>query len=250
MKTEAGLKTQTDKKKPSRKKYIIAAVILLVLITLVFGIFNWESEPDPASEKLIRYYAAKALTDDPDNPKDPNALTDEDFSKVIKLSISSPYTSQLGNRTKITTWYVKNINLADIRMLRKFTNLQEFELIFTNYPKEKAPQWMEVLESYGLMNLENRLYIDLKPLEDLIHLKKLNFIGSDIKNIEPLKNLKNLESLNLSTTKVSNIKPLKKLKNLKYLNIINCNNIPKKQIEDLQKALPELEIVMTDGEDE
>jgi len=56
MKNDETLQTQTDKKKSSRLKYIIAAGIILLLITpvFIFILLSQNPKPDPASEKIIR----------------------------------------------------------------------------------------------------------------------------------------------------------------------------------------------------
>jgi Leucine-rich repeat (LRR) protein len=231
-------------KKPSLRIYIIVAGIILLLITpvLSFILLSQEQKPDPAIEKVIRNYVAKALNKDPNNHEDPNALTDEDFAKITKLSIN-PLKAMLDDGDTMRLWGIPYVNRADIRMLKNFTNLQEFELVLAKYPKEKIPKWMEILDRYGIVNLEKMFFIDIKPLENMIYLKKLNFTYSDIKNIEPLSHLENLENLNLSGTKVSDIKLLMKLKNLRELNITDCKSISEKQVKDLQKALPDLKII-------
>ncbi len=47
--------------KSSRRRYIIAAVIIFifVLAVLIYRTITWEPKPDPASEKIIREAAAK-----------------------------------------------------------------------------------------------------------------------------------------------------------------------------------------------
>ena len=52
----------------------------------------------------------------------------------------------------------------------------------------------------------------------------------------------NLEILDLQVTLISDLEPLKKLTNLKTLYIKDCPNIIDEQVEDLQKALPNLQI--------
>jgi len=51
---EMGYK-QTDKNKPSRRKYIIASGFILLLITpvIIFILLSQNPKPDPASEKLF-----------------------------------------------------------------------------------------------------------------------------------------------------------------------------------------------------
>ena len=72
-------------------------MILLLIPVFVFSLLQWEQKPDPASEKISRQIAARRLN------KDPNDLTDEDFAKITALSI-------------------RNQELSDIRLLKKFKN--------------------------------------------------------------------------------------------------------------------------------
>ena len=57
---------------------------------------------------------------------------------------------------------------------------------------------MKVLESLGFIDLKNRFFIDLKPLENLTNLKYLDLSNTNVKNIEPLAALTNLQELDLS----------------------------------------------------
>lgn len=325
------MKNDTDQnikgKNLSKRKYILGAVFLLLLLTpvLVFVMFN--SKSDPASEKIIREIAAEQLG------KNPNDLTNEDFAKIATLSLNGE-------------------ELFDIKLLEKFTNLKVLEFHKINFPDDKVPKWMKILARLGIFDLQERFTIDLspignlhkleslyideapvsniKPLTSITSLKKLHLDKTQIKSLEPVKNLKNLKELylsgaqfydleplreltnlqmlwiadvpvsdlepikgltnlynlslqrtrvydlepiknlkklfglalnhsqinNLETikafpnlqalyldyTQISNLDPLKELKNLKGLSISNCPNITDEQVEDLQKALPNLEI--------
>ena len=111
---------KTLKNKSSNKKYIVAAVSILLLIAaaLVFIYFTQEQKSDPASEKIIREAAAKQLN------KDPNELTDKDFANITKFAI----------RTQ---------ELDDIKLLEKFTNLQNLTLTNIKFPARQIPTWMK-----------------------------------------------------------------------------------------------------------
>ena len=66
--------------------------------------------------------------------------------------------------------------------------------------------------------------------------------NSKVSNIEPLSVLLKLKDIYLDKTQVSNLESLKELENLNFLVIRDCNCITDEQIDDLQKALPELKI--------
>ena len=114
--------------------------------------------------------------------------------------------------------------LSDIMLLRKFTNLQTLDFGIIMYPQNKIPKWMSILSKFGNFDPNKRLYIDLEPLEKLYSLEEIHLRGP-IKNLEPLKNLKELKSLLIA----------------------DCKNITDEQIEDIQKALPDLEAERSNG---
>ncbi|KPA10946.1 hypothetical protein MHK_008849, partial [Candidatus Magnetomorum sp. HK-1] len=66
---------------------------------------------------------------------------------------------------------------------------------------------------------------------------------TQVQDVSPLKDLKNLTSLYLEGTQVQDVSPLKDLKNLKELYLIERqqDNL-KTQLQELQRALPELKI--------
>ncbi len=299
---------QKQNKKLLNRKHTLAAVFLLFMITaaLVFIYFTQESKPDPASEAIIRKVTAEQLLKESigtKNPilkwvaqqtkfdmKDPNELTDPDFAQITELIISE-----------------KKLN--DIKLLEKFTNLQELSLNSISFPEEHIGLCMTFLTKLGIIDLKKRFRIDLSPLENLsnlhqlfiiktpikdikplsglVNLQELHIIGitqvsdleslrllnelqilemqytqvSDleplkklinisfidlsgtaISNLEPIKGLINLMDLNISKTMISNLEPIKNLKNLQRLYLRDCLNITDQQVEDLQKALPNLKI--------
>ncbi len=218
------MNTQSNpEKKPSRKKYLIPAVIILcILAGLIYRAITWESKPDPASEKIIRQAAAAQLTTDTNNPIDPNTLTDEDFVKITELRIEYH-------------------ELSDIKLLEKFTNLQTLFLFNIRFPKKDIPSWMKMLSKLGIFNLSERFNIDLSPIRNLTNLQALELYRTQVSNLKPLRNLTNLRTLGLGSTQVSNLEPIKGLKKLRYISIRNCP-ITDEQVEDLQKALPNLKI--------
>lgn len=210
---------ETLKKKPSKRRYILAAVIVILLITpvFIFILLAQEPKPDPASEAVIKGWVAGKLK------KDPNELIDKDYESF-------------------DTFLLFVIELSDIKLLEKFTNLQKLGLADIRLPKKEIPEWMKILSRLGVYDLNKRFSIDLSPLENLNQLKLLTIQSTPISSLNPLKELTNLEALFLVDLRISDLKPLMKLKNLRELTIKNCENITDEQIEDLQKALPELEI--------
>ena len=217
---------------------------------------TWESKSELLSEKSIREVVAKQLN------KDPNELIDEDFARVKALSI-------------------KDTSLIDIMLLEKFTNLQELIIqnvkiakptwmkVFTKlgvdmkrFSVDLSPlEKLDNLKRLGIVGtpiksiepisrLTNLEYLCIASMEvsefeflkELINLKVLILSNSNITDFEPIKKLTNLQNIEISSTQISNLEQIKNLKNMKNLWLRNCENVTDEQVEDLQKALPNLQI--------
>lgn len=215
-------------KKPSRRKYIIAACIILCVIAgyvywvMTYTHVNYESQKQ--SEIIIRKIAAKQLN------KDPNELTDEDFATINELAI-------------------EDSEITDIKLLDKFTNLQKLFIstkgqIMVN----KIPVWKIILYKFGIIDPSIRIPIDLSPLENLSNLQTLITLNCQISHIEKLKELKNLQTLWIGSAKVSDFKPLKELINLQILHLENTQISDLKPLEDLTN-LQQLDLTRTQVSD-
>jgi hypothetical protein len=170
---------QNKNKKSFNRKYIIsAAVILLLIIAASVFIIHVQEQPDPASEQIIREAAAITLR------KDMNELTDNDFSKIIYLTLY-------------------NKEISDIRLLEKFTNLKELRLGFIYHPPQNIPKWKKILSKLRIITLNEEFTIDLSPLKKLTNLKMIEIAGIPFKNINSLASLVNLEKLTLINTEIS-----------------------------------------------
>lgn len=229
------LEQKTKFKKSSRRKYIIAAgIIFMLIVSLVFIYFTPEPKSDPASEKIIRKVASRMI------PKEPNDLTDEDFAQITEFDIELVKEAgprYFGPRPISYETY----ELSDIRLLAKFKNLQKLNLREIKIPDTKIPQWIKILAKLGLYNINNRYTLDLSPLEKLDHLEELHIGGPAVRDLKPLAKL-NLGYLQLIGASVSNLKPIESLTHLKYLDIIFCPNLTKKDVEELKKKNPNIYI--------
>jgi Leucine-rich repeat (LRR) protein len=201
-------------KKPSSRKYKIAAcfIFLLIVSSLIFIGINQEPKPDPESERIIREAAAKLLD------KDPNELTDDDFANILEFSFFREAINDQSEFMYVPPWAITE--LSDIRFLKKFTNLEVLDLFSIKYPETRIPKWMKYLSKYGIISLNKKFAIDLSPIQ----------------------NLHTLKMLRLTHAQIYDIKPLKTITNLEILYIQNCQNITDKQVEELQKALPNCKI--------
>jgi len=232
----------TDKKSSWRKN-AFAAVTLLLFIFAVLGFILLTQEPDadPESEAVIRRIAA-----DRQFYKDPNELTDEDFTKIERIRIV-------------------NKELCDIELLEKFTNLKYLNFTWVKFPDKEIPKWMKILGKTGIIDIKRRTSIDLKPLAKLEKLKEIEFISTPVKSVEPLSNLENLDKLSISVLDIHDFDSLKTLKyfdfyflcntsntqkrelqepfkSFKILHLFDVSNITDEQIEELQRAIPEKNI--------
>ena len=227
----------------SKLRYRLVFVLLLLCIVTgyLYNVVAWKSESEKLSEKVIREAAAKILN------KDPNQLSTNDFKKITKF-------------------YLTDKVLSDIKLIKKFTNLQEFRLNLIYIPKDmntqgksNFPKWKKFLLKFGIIKTPQKTHLDLSPLRKLTNLEEVKLFMVPTNNIKPLAKLSKLKILRLSGTNVSDIKPLRNLINLQELEI-NVNNktdyeilkklknlqkmelygtsITNEQIDDLQKSLP------------
>ena len=205
---------------PSRRRNIIAAVIMAVLFISIFVFvpYLFKSMYPGSSDIVIRRTAAKMLN------KEPDELTNADFKQIIRLDFSGK-------------------KLSNIRLLRKFKNLQELNLSDLPDTAKPKPIWRAFLEKLHI--LKPRSYtvnwsggmstgrgpgpstiitldknsIDLSPIRKLSDLRKLDLNLTNFENIKSLKDLDNLTELNLAGTAFSDLKQIKGLKNLQKLNL-------------------------------
>jgi Leucine-rich repeat (LRR) protein len=228
-------------KKYSHRKYIIAAAVILLFITsaLVLFVFTQTRKPDPVSEKIIREATAAQIG------KDPNSLTDEDFAKITELSIGDRSQTIVAMYDEGDSFKYAYNKLVDIRLLNKFTNLQTLYLGSIDVPTDEIPKWIHLFSKLGIFDLEKRFSFDLSPLEKLSHLEKLQVGGNVVIDIQPLAKLGNLKNLQLINAAVSDITPLKSLTQLEKIYIIFCPKLKYEDLEDLGKAIPNLEITST-----
>ena len=242
----------------------------MITAVLAFIYFTQEKNPDSASEKIIREAAINSLYNNR------YKLTEDELARLKQFSASdskiiekimnpmNPFDLTENDFAKVTVLSIWQGELSDITLLEKFSNLQELIIFDVHRPKSAIPKWTEFLSKLGIYDLNNRLALDLSPLKKLSNLQKLEILHTPVRNcnslsslkdlrklvlaynqfsnLEPIKGLKNLEELYITGTDVSNLEPLKELTNLHELRAEDCKNIENKQIEELRKALPNLEI--------
>ncbi|MBN1972372.1 MAG: leucine-rich repeat domain-containing protein [Sedimentisphaerales bacterium] len=260
--------------KTSRSKCIIAAVIFLCVVIAVFiyRFLTWGSnvhldEPIPGEEVFIRQAVAKTLN------KDWLELTEDDFVKITELEISNKTLSHIKYIMKfpnLQKLYLENIKvpqpdlptgkafLVSCRIIKQpdwgvldlspLTNLQKLQILKihnTDIESLKPLLSFKNLKEFSLGSEQLTRQIQIPNLKYIKKLNKLEILRiNNIKSFEIklVKNLKNLQSLYVSYTKISNLDPIKGLTNLREFYIRDCNNISDQQVDELQKALPNLKI--------
>lgn len=206
---------ETKKARAYRRRCLNAAVIILLLFTPILVFMFLMSQPARISRKIILDASAKQLN------KSPNELTEEDFEQIYKLDLS-------------------NKQLCDLKLLAKFTNLQDLTLsgvIFID-----IPGWKKVLSRLGIYEIDEKVTLDLRPLEKLSNLQTLSIYYIHVKNVKPLASNTNLKHLYLIGIPANDINSINNLTKLSRLYIHDCANITNAQISDLQSALPKLKI--------
>jgi len=147
--------------------------------------------------------------------------------------------SPLMNLRNLQSLDLSQSEVSDIQAVSGLINLQELNIDNTEVSDLKPVERLTNLQN---LSISNTMISDLKPLSNLTNLQRLWLPETEVSDIESIRNLTNLQWLHLQGTPISDLEPLKNLINLKQLWLKDCNKITDEQIEDLQKALPNLEI--------
>ena len=100
------------------------------------------------------------------------------------------------------------------------------------------------LEKVPGLSLESHQLTDVKDLEKLPQLKALDLSSNKLTSVNGLEKLTQLTMLNLAySPKLTDVKGLEKLTQLKELNLDWSFSIPRAQIAELRKALPNCKII-------
>jgi Leucine-rich repeat (LRR) protein len=194
---------------------LIAIVVsFIALFILMPGGVSYQKRSDFNIRQSIAESLGKSIDD----------LTKDDFLKVTKLDITGS-------------------TLINVKLLRKCVNLQELKLKHIRFPKTDVPKWMIVMEKLHINLSEKKSFIDLSSLEKLPNLHKLEIADVPIRDFDCIKGLENLRELRFEGENVPDLEPLKELRNLQKLYIVGSHSrLPTKQVEELKKVLPNLEI--------
>jgi len=121
-----------------------------------------------------------------------------------------------------------------------FQNLTKLDLSYTSLTKL---DYLINLTNLQLLWLNGTQVSNLEPIKGLTNMQELWIGITHVSDLAPIKGLTNLQRLWIDNTQVSNLEPLKGLTKLILLYLEGCRNITDQQVEDLQKVLPELEII-------
>jgi hypothetical protein len=212
------------------------------------------------SELLLRYFEYAEV--DFTLIKDLKNLTYLDLSNTQVSDVSG--LKDLKNLTtlKLNGDFLNKMSIRDVSALKDLKNLTSLNLYRTQVSDVSA---LKDLKNLTSLDLSSTQVSDVSALKDLKNLTSLYLVGTQVSDVSALKDLKNLTSLYLYSTQVSDVSALKDLKNLTYLylkytqvsdvsglkDLKNLNELYlseeqqknlKTQIQQLKKALPDLQI--------
>jgi hypothetical protein len=128
---------------------------------------------------------------------------------------------------KITDqWFGERVRLAGLQNAKNVSDLSPFR----------------DLKSLEDLALSNTPVSDLSPLAELKNLNELYLEGTQVHDLSPLAEMENLEMIWLDSTPVLDLSPLATLTNLKWLKLRNTL-VSEQQVQELEKALPNCDIV-------
>lgn len=153
-----------------------------------------------------------------------------------------------------------NNEIDDISPLAGLSGLERLMLSNNDITDISA---VENLKNLASLQLNYNNISDISRISGLVSLESLGLAGNKIVDISALKNLRNLTALSLSDNQISDISVIGRLFRLKELYLDNCglkditdlyglaeleslyirgNDIPKAQISELKRLLPECKV--------
>ena len=167
----------------------------------------------------------------------------EDIKQLDELDLTGNKLSDitcLSELTHFNSLYLSFNDLTQLQPLEKHKNLLALTLD-ENQLDDLAP--LAGLSKLNLLSLNSNKISDLRPINKLIYLKYLYLGENQIVDIDSLKGLDNLVILDLSKNELTNVKALGELTKLRSLNLLDNDGLKVAEIHDLQKALPNCEIL-------
>lgn len=137
--------------------------------------------------------------------------------------------------------------INDLSPLIELPNLTNLNLNSTQI-SDLAP--LAKLTNLTMLGLNHNNIHDLSLLTQLTNLKNLYLWGNNVSDLSPLSVLINLTSIDLSENEISDLTPLEALTNLNFLVLSGNDNLTQAQVNNLQRKLPDCEIIFTLYSDE
>lgn len=148
-------------------------------------------------------------------------------SRILDLIKDQKFTK------KLAQWYEKTES-----------NRSDFMLFNTYLPYEPSVNDIELIFKLTEINCSNNLaVIDLKPLEKLILLEKLNCMNTYTFDFSPIQNLKKLQDINFNYTKIDSLEILEGLPKLQKISCIDTDLQPS-QIAGFQSKNKDCEVIV------
>ena len=167
----------------------------------------------------------------------------EDIKQLDELDLTGNKLTDitcLSQLTHFNSLYLSFNNLTQLKPLEKHINLLALTLD-ENQLDDLAP--LACMSKLNLLSLNSNRISDLRPIAKLIHLKYLYLGENQIGDIDHLKDLDNLIILDLSKNQLTNVKVLGGLTKLQSLNLFDNEGLELAEIQALQRALPNCEIL-------
>ncbi len=186
------------------------------------------------------------------------------LTNLTHLYLSSNQVSDISSLKDLTKLILLDLNSTEVNDLTPIRGLDMLTHLGVSTTQIDNIQAVSKLGNLRLLGITNTKVRDLAPIKRLNHLEELFFSSTLVNTLEPLKGLKKLRVLSLKDTNVNDLEPLKELSNLQVLKIQNtpinslepikglsslkelllegCEKISAKQIEYLQRTLPDCKI--------
>jgi hypothetical protein len=171
----------------------------------------------------------------------------EKLTNLQNLNLSSANITNINSIGKLHKLEALFISKAAVRNLEQFKGLTKLHILGLQETMIGNIETLSNFTELGSLDISGNRVSDMEPLRKLTKLQYLHLENNPITNIEPLEGLTNITSLYLDGTLISDLEPLKNLSNLSKLSLVNCKNLTLEEVEDLQKALPYLNIFLMSG---
>ena len=188
----------------------------------------------------------------------------KNLTKLKSISINNSSVTNIDcfvNMPNLNSLYMIEMGLQDISFCSQLTNLRSLSVSKNRIKNIQCISQLNKLESLfiysnnidnidALSNLSqlfnlhigNNMIEDLSPLRNLKEIFQFWALNNQIEDLQPISKCISLCDLVLYNNKIKDITPLYNLENLAYVSLYG-NEIPKEQIEELRRRLPNCDII-------